>query len=380
MKMIIVRILQVIIPKKIRNIIWEMIEKVKRKHKYFFKTNQILGKKQKVEIILIMTAEHVNLGDHAIAIAERKFIEDHFSKENIIEISYYHYLYEKRRIKKRVDDNTLFFISGGGYLGNVWKEDDRVVRDIIKTFSDNKIVILPQTIYYSDNSEGKRYLKATKGDYERHENLLFVLREKKSFDFVKKEFFLSGNSRVLLAPDMALYLYNNLSYIYNNSREIGICFRTDREKVLDNSIKGYVQAEIKKNEFRVKEISTILNYEVTIDRREIELKKKFEEILSLRMIVTDCLHAMIFAALLGIPCIVFNNKTGKVFGVYEWIKEIEYIKVVNNCSEFLKAFENLCKANIEKESKNQQVYLQREFEKLYINIKELRENIGKEKS
>lgn len=36
---------------------------------------------------------------------------------------------------------------------------------------------------------------------------------------------------------------------------------------------------------------------------------------------------MIFAALCGIPCIAFDNVSNKVSNVYEWIKELKYVKI-----------------------------------------------------
>ena len=43
---------------------------------------------------------------------------------------------------------------------------------------------------------------------------------------------------------------------------------------------------------------------------------------------------MIFAAITGSPCIAFNNKSNKVKGVYEWIKNNKYLKFVNEIEEF----------------------------------------------
>ena len=49
--------------------------------------------------------------------------------------------------------------------------------------------------------------------------------------------------------------------------------------------------------------------------------------------VTDRLHAMIFAAITNTPCIAFDNKSNKVECVYKWIKYLSYIKFVRDIEE-----------------------------------------------
>ena len=43
-----------------------------------------------------------------------------------------------------------------------------------------------------------------------------------------------------------------------------------------------------------------------------------------------CLHAMLFSVLNGTPCIVLNNKTGKVFGVADWLDDTNMIVRANS--------------------------------------------------
>ena len=69
---------------------------------------------------------------------------------------------------------------------------------------------------------------------------------------------------------------------------------------------------------------------------------------------------MIFAFLTKTPCIALNNSSGKVLGVYEWIKECGYIKVINNIEEIPKLIEILVKENL------REVNLQDTWKKLKI--------------
>jgi len=44
---------------------------------------------------------------------------------------------------------------------------------------------------------------------------------------------------------------------------------------------------------------------------------------SSKLVVTDRLHGMVFAALAGTPCVVMGNCNYKVKGIYNWIENKE---------------------------------------------------------
>ena len=94
-------------------------------------------------ILIIGTPEHGNLGDHLIAEAELQFFDDHFSDYTIIEITGPHYRLFKDTIAKLIFKTDVIVITGGGFLGTLWMNEEIMVREIIETFNDNKVVILP---------------------------------------------------------------------------------------------------------------------------------------------------------------------------------------------------------------------------------------------
>ena len=61
---------------------------------------------------------------------------------------------------------------------------------------------------------------------------------------------------------------------------------------------------------------------------------KLNQFKSSKIVITARLHGMIFSALTEIPCIVFFNNNHKVIGVYQWIKELPYIQLVENLDDF----------------------------------------------
>ena len=71
--------------------------------------------------------------------------------------------------------------------------------------------------------------------------------------------------------------------------------------------------------------------------------KKLREISSARLVVTNRLHMMIFAAITATPCIAIDNLTHKVLGVYQWIKPLPYIKLIENINDFQSILDELLK-------------------------------------
>lgn len=110
--------------------------------------------------------------------------------------------------------------------------------------------------------------------------------------------------------------------------------RADEEKTLDEGSIEKIKEVLKRQSIRFQKTNTVLIREIFEMQREELLEKKFREFSEAAFVVTDRLHGMIFAAIMGIPCIAFNNSTGKVKSVYQWIKELPYIEYIETAEEF----------------------------------------------
>lgn len=115
-----------------------------------------IQKSQKKKVFLFGTPMHGNLGDHAIAIQEQYFFEDYFSEYEYCEILMPMYHTQKEKIKNMVTSEDLIVISGGGWMGDLWLHNEIVIREIVETYFNNKVIILPQTVYYSPYESGKK--------------------------------------------------------------------------------------------------------------------------------------------------------------------------------------------------------------------------------
>jgi pyruvyl transferase EpsI len=229
-----------------------------------------------------------------------------------------------------VGKDDIVAITGGGYLGTLWIYEEERVRHIVQTFKDRPVFIFPQTVYYSSDAYGQKQLEKTQRIYARCKKLVIFAREKKSEALLKGYF---PHSKVVLAPDMALFLEG---YENDNTREGALlCLRNDKEKVINENllIESYVTDALGAFSY----IDTKHPYEIPFAMRGNELDKLLYEFSKTKLVITDRLHGMVFAALTHTPCVVLPSKSHKVKGVYEWMQYLNYVKLTDDITEIPQA-------------------------------------------
>ncbi len=282
-------------------------------------------------LILIGTPVHGNLGDHAIAEAEKELLNKFFPDREYVDIVMPTYCSYSKKIKNYINKNDIIMISGGGWLGTLWKHNEDVVREIVNSYPNNRIVILPQTVYFDNSEEGRKEVATSREIYSKHSRLLFCLRDKASYEFVVKNKFTQKTENTLYMPDMVLYLKPE---VMNTDREgVLLCFRMDREKNMSCGQRRRIREWLWEKGETTTYTTTVYLDNVPMENRQDAVLEKLEEYSKAKLIITDRLHSMLFAAITSTPCIAFDNLTGKVKGVYEWINNMNYIKVVNNEEE-----------------------------------------------
>lgn len=290
---------------------------------YEFKT---FHQKKEPGVVLVATPQHGNLGDQAIVAAEYKLLDNIFPEKKIYEIPNGYYSAYGDLIKKHITEKDIIVIDGGGNLGTLWEWEDDKITKIISDYKDNKIVIFPQTCFYKENSENR--INKNKIVYESAKDLTVMLREKQSYALFHNLF---PNTKSILLPDVVLSLKPQIK---NKKRKgVLICFRNDRERVVANEVKKQIADYLTQNGVEYKESSTVIDKKVNKSNRERELKSKFEEFSSSELVITDRLHAMIFAAITKTPCIAFDNSSKKVSGVYAWIKDNKTILCLDDADK-----------------------------------------------
>lgn len=310
-------------------------------HKYY----HFLRYPKKKKVFLVGTPEHTNIGDSAIVLAEIEFLKKcGFREKNIKEITVDSYYKYKKWILKCVKSENLICWHGGGNMGDQWLGEEKLRRQCIKIFQKNPIIIFPQTIYYTDTENGEEEKRKSLSYYNKCRNLTIVARERKSFEIMKK---LYSDVKILLTPDIVLSTTKKDYDVKQRERKnILLCFRSDPERSMSDEERKSVQDYLNEQQYQYILTDMHSKKSVTVANRKEIVQEKMNEFAGTKLVITDRLHAMIFAALTETPCIVFSNYNQKVSGTYEWIKYLPYIRFVDGIEKINQYIEEML--NIEK--------------------------------
>lgn len=265
------------------------------------------------------------MGDHAIVMAQHEFKKNECNLE-AVEITSREYKYWKKYFNKIINISDTILISGGGHIGTLWPDEDNTIIDILLRFSENKIVILPQTAYWDGGSK-KEHQDKLKCAINNCRSLVIMVRERNSYDSLTKVLE-SKKSNIICVPDMVTYL----NYAPNNDKQnktILLCMRDDKECV-SYGVSGEKIAAMVNNEYDILYTNTVVTGNVYRETRKEKVYAKLEEFSNASLVIIDRLHGMIFSALAGTPCIAIDNVSKKVSGVYNWIRSLEYITMVES--------------------------------------------------
>lgn len=284
-------------------------------------------------VFLILTPEHTNLGDHAIAFAETELLQKYGI--DYVEIT-------GKQLARMQDTKCLnlmnghpILINGGGNLGTLWYDVEQLMRNVVSANPRSPIFILPNTMYYEDSTWGKAEYEYSKKIYNAHRDLYFYARERASFEKLQEVY-----RCVKLVPDMVL----SLDWSRGKTERAGclLCLRNDREKLRteqDEKLLYDMLRTVYGENVRITDTHAL--HAVSIAEREQILKEKCMEFRQTAMVVTDRLHGMIFCAITGTPCVVINSRSPKVRGCYEWVKHLQYIQFCDNIPDILSILQQI---------------------------------------
>ena len=279
------------------------------------------------KIILMGFPLHRNLGDQAIALAEEKFIKENFPEYDYYSVPEGIMLDCLDKVRESCSDEDILVLHGGGNFGNQYMYIEESRRKIFELFPNNKIILMPQSIYFTKDEEGKKEFEISKEIYNKHKNLTIVTREQISYDIVKEHF----TADILLTPDIVMSLNKQKENI--DRKGIMYILREDVEVVLDDKNRKDLISLGHKYFDDVKVTDMMHPVTFNDDKRDEILDTFMGEISKRELVITDRLHGMIFCAITGTPCIVFSNYNHKVKGSVEWFKHLDYIKYLDEVSE-----------------------------------------------
>lgn len=280
-------------------------------------------------ILLFGIPHHDNLGDSAIAIAEKEIIKKIFPNYK------YRYISEETidkclpKVIPFVNKDDIIMFHGGGNLGNQYLYIENSRRNVIKTFPNNRIFSFPQTIYFSDDEAGRKEFEISKQIYNKHNNLILMARDKISYNIMKENF---NNNTVYLTPDIVTILDETIPEANRN----GVLFiiRSDVESNVDLNKYEKISDICKKYYSNINFSDTAIKENILPHQKHEKLQLMLDKYRQSELIITDRLHGMIFAAITSTPCIAFDNYNHKIRSTSEWFNDFNYIKFIDFSASF----------------------------------------------
>lgn len=242
---------------------------------------------------------------------------------------------------------AIIILMGGGNWGDLYLIHNEFRKRIINEYPNNKIIILPQTVYY----EGARNARNDATTFRKHKNLIIYARDKYSYWFLK--LFRFGNN-IRLMPDMAFYIDFNFirSVACPKSKNALLFKRIDKEKNdISERVKLLIGSDydtsdwpmyggfdpmylqlctlINNREFTAANQYAIQTYLPKRVQTGIEFISKYHHVVSNR------LHGAILAILLGKETYILDNSYGKNSQYYNtWLKNTDKIHFLKETKSF----------------------------------------------
>lgn len=282
---------------------------------------------------------HHNIGDTLIWEGTREFLKT-------VPYKCLYYASKDSFRYRKLPKNVIILLHGGGNFGDLYRLHSEFRKKIIKLYPDNKVVILPQTVFYEDLS----LLQSDVDFYAAHPNVTICAREQVSFNFLTENF----KNQVLLLPDMAFYLDLKKYKVSEDENRVLYLKRTDKELVNANMVKIPAKSEqhdwpTYENHYgefdMVERFTHLLRIIFKIcglrDRilarledwkRNWYYRRKYVQmgvsfLSPYHTIYTTRLHILILGVLLAKEIYLINNTSGKVVNFYNtWLNELDSIK------------------------------------------------------
>ncbi len=284
-----------------------------------------------------------NLGDHAISYATWKLLGRIFPDDSSTQIYIVPNTQIKRAtfsLKKCINDEDIIVCQGGGNFGNLYDFAFTFRRMVLRNFRHNKIVIMPQSVLYTDDDKGKKELDIDREIIARCDKLTILARDERSYELFN-QYFKDSKSDIRFTKDVVTTL--DISDENTSRNGILLCLRSDKEGKLSGEDKIRIDKACRESGIDVHVTDTCTNYVIKDEDREKILLSKLELWSRARLVITDRLHGMFFAFITKTPCVVLGNNHHKVRGAFDTIKDCGFIYYIESVDELKKCIEMVLK-------------------------------------
>jgi len=271
-----------------------------------------------------------NIGDHAQVIGIKKWLNEYFNPYHVLEVDKDETTHFIPAVKRITNDNDLVFLHSGGNLNDrsLWSEGAR--RKVVTNFPRNTIVQLPQTIFFSDTSRGRKECKKSKQIYESHDNLVITARDPVSLEKANNYF----DVETLIAPDFALMI-DASEFVDLDIQRSGamLCLRRDEESDLSDEDKSTLESYLGDTNMDITRFDTTLDQPIEKNKRETHLQNTLQRFVENELVITDRFHGMIFSVITQTPCVAIDTVDHKISSSSTWFDELDAVTYTSEMSE-----------------------------------------------
>lgn len=239
--------------------------------------------------------------------------------------------------------NTIILMQGGGNFGDLWRRHQDLRLEVIKAYPNNRIIILPQTVFYKDTTV---FLKDAK-IFNSHKDLHICARDTGSLEFLQE----SLTCNLLLVPDMAFCITNGALQKYSSKESDRALFLkrndpefseydfnsyiTEDEATLDTCDWPTMEQQFKAKTYldkllwHKKRLGRIPDIYADWIFRPHLVKKGIEFVSQYKKVYTTRLHVAILSLLLHKEIVFFDNSYGKNSSFFDtWLADVKGITFI----------------------------------------------------
>lgn len=294
----------------------------------------LAGRGPRFVYALTPPARLANIGDQAQVVAIKAWFASHHPGIPVVEVDKDEITQFGPALRRLVRRGDVIVLHSGGNLGDrgMWSERGR--RFMISSFHDNKVVSLPQTIFFSDTEKGRSERAITEQVYAGHPDLTVYGRDEVSGALAEQLF---PSARTGVAPDFVLSLPADPGRPSTGSENLLLCLRLDDESALTEQERTALAG----SDWNTTVFDTTLSDPIDKASRERIVNETRDLFRRNDVVITDRYHGLIFAVLSARPCIVLRTVDHKLTSAMGWFEKVEFVQFADSPSDALAMLETM---------------------------------------
>ena len=267
---------------------------------------------------VLLAPDYGNVGDLAIGVAEAQYLERTLPGYEIVAVPLAETYASLRSIRSGFRDGDLAFLVGGGNTGDLYPRAHFGRIFAIRYLRRFPMISFPQSIIYSSEHAKKIFGRREGAAFRSHPRLRLFVRERTSMKIMREIF----RGSVGFSPDIVLSMQGLAGEEARRMNTL-LVLRGDGERSLSAADHGEILTAAES----VGGPIITQDHEVEFDPRQditpaVGVEGMMDQYRDAKIVITDRLHGMIFAAVTGTPCVVLPNANHKITGTYQdWLRE-----------------------------------------------------------